>query len=711
MTALLALLIVAPPALVPWPKSLVVETGALPFSRTPTIVTKDPALAPLRGVLLGELGRAYPKATQTNGTVRLSLNPKLEPERYRLTVGKEVAIEGGSYGAVAMGTATLLQSLSESPKGLSLPKLRIDDQPSSDYRGLLVDVARRFHSIANLKQCVDLCRLYKIRYLQLHLTDDQAFTFPSTAFPTLQQANNPGNPGYTLAELKDLVAYADARAVTIIPEIDMPGHSATLNRALPDLFKLKGTRPYEHHATINFANDDVIKAVETLVGEVCDVFRSSPYFHMGGDEADYALADQHPDFQAAFKRLGLPDKSQHQLYRRFIGLVNEMAKRRGKKLIVWEGFGREPDSPFPIPKDVLVMEFENAYYAPTDLLADGYQLVNASWTPLYVVNQHVWQAKKVYDWDLTKFGRFSTLWATTGWYEAPSTTGIVGAQVCSWEQPEYLEIQNLRRVIPAMAERVWNPARRPFEDFSTRLTATDALLGRLVSPVEIKAQGLAALGPDDFDNATFSAPATLTLSARSDGILRFTLDGTPPSAASAEYKAPVEVKDTATLRAALFAPDGRQRGSEAAMTLIYVPPKRPSLATGKKVTCSGGTQGPQAPELAVDDNLDLGSSWWAGPAPQWLQVDLGAVETVGSIEVFPYWDGSRYYQYTVETSADGKTWAMALDRRTNTTPASSSGEKAALPPTKCRYVRVTMLKGSANDSVHLVELRVWPPKP
>ncbi|MEQ1933271.1 MAG: discoidin domain-containing protein, partial [Fimbriimonadaceae bacterium] len=166
------------------------------------------------------------------------------------------------------------------------------------------------------------------------------------------------------------------------------------------------------------------------------------------------------------------------------------------------------------------------------------------------------------------------------------------------------------------------------------------------------------------------------------------------------------ISQTTTIRAGSFDPDGTRIGYESAKIYYHVPPKVPNLATGKKVTVSGGTQGPQAPELAVDDNLELASSWWA-VAPQWLQVDLGKAYRVDRIEAFPYWDGSRYYQYTVETSPDGAKWEMAADRSANTTPASSSGDQIKFATRSVRYVRVNMIKGSANEGVHLVELRVW----
>ncbi|MCX7019690.1 MAG: discoidin domain-containing protein [Candidatus Sumerlaeota bacterium] len=122
------------------------------------------------------------------------------------------------------------------------------------------------------------------------------------------------------------------------------------------------------------------------------------------------------------------------------------------------------------------------------------------------------------------------------------------------------------------------------------------------------------------------------------------------------------------------------------------------------------TQGKHLPELAVDGNCsDTASAWWAdGPAPRWLQVDLLKPESIGAIQVFPDWDDSRYYQYKVEVSLDGRKWKQMADMTKNTKPATKDGDMFRFDPLKARFVRVTMLRNSANPAVHLVEVRVFP---
>lgn len=548
----------AGPSLVPWPKSVTLGEGAMPLTAESRITSSDPSLDPLAKVLADEirlvtgLRLSTARGEPQPGDVGLVLDPALRNEAHRVSVADRATVRGGNYAAVALGTATLLQSVSVGDGKAWLARLSVADEPASDYRGLLVDVARRYHTIESLKQIVQLCRLYKVRYLQLHLTDDPSFMFPSRTYPLLATKNQHGGKTYTIEELKDLVAFADARGVTIVPEYEVPGHSAAANRAMPELFVIKGTKPYEHHASINFVRDDVMRAVATIVGEMCEVFKSSPYFHIGGDEADLALAAQNADFQAAMKKYGLPN--QHELYRRFLGQMDEIVKKQGKRMIVWEGFGR--GGKVPVPKDILVMAYEIRFYMPQDLVRDGYQVVNASWTPLYVVNRGRPPAE-IYAWNLCQFKPFGAKPEERG-ITVPPGPNVVGAQFCAWEQPETSELPNERHRLPAMIERIWNPsAGRTYADFDRRLAATDRVLDLLVHKFSVRTEGLTDFGDSRFDS---SVTLTMTLSPAVEGSIRYTLDGKDPTADSPAVKGPIRVTAPTLVKAQAFDPDGHPLG-------------------------------------------------------------------------------------------------------------------------------------------------------
>jgi len=546
---------------IPWPKKVELDPGQLPLTSA-RIVAGTPALLPLAKLLSEEIaattrlklpavsGPAKP------GDIVLTPDTTLKDEAYRLRVGSQALVSGGNYGAVAMGTVSLLQAISGQGESAAVSRVRLDDNPDKAYRGLMIDLARQYHTIDNLKQIVEMCRLYKIRYLQLHLTDDQGFMFPTKAFPKAFAQNQNGGQPYTLEELTGLVAYADVRNVTLIPEFDIPGHSASLNRSDPDFWMIRGTKPYEHHASINFARDEVIQACVTIIGEMCQVFKSSPYFHIGGDEADYVFADQNVHFQEAFKKLGLGAKGQHEMYRRFLGLMDAAVKKNGKRTIVWEGFGREPDSKFPMPKDVIVMVYENRFYQPNDLVADGYTVINASWTPLYVLRNLTDYTQKIFEWNIYRFGAFTKDYAATTWRQLEPSASMSGTQVCSWEQPQAMELGNLRQPLAAMSERVWNGAAgKTWPDFQQRLAVTDALLESLARTVQWKCEGLSNVEERMFDKSV-----TLTMTAAEPGKIRYTLDGKPPTAGSPEYQTPVTIEQPGFVRAALFDGTGKQVG-------------------------------------------------------------------------------------------------------------------------------------------------------
>ena len=549
-----------PPALVPWPQKIQVASSSISVNPQNSIVAHHEKLRPLAEVLAAEIslttGLKLPvKVGEASpGDIFLALNSALKNEAHTFIVTDRAVVQGGNYGAVALGTTTLLQSLQIRDGKVFLPVMTVEDQPQTEYRGLFVDVARQYHSLSNLRQMVKLCRLYKIRYLHLHLTDDQSVMFPSQAFPKLATQNQHGGKTYTLEELQELVAFADQRAVTIIPELDVPGHSAALNRAMRDLFMIKGTKPYEHHASINFAKPEVMQALATIVGEMCAVFKSSPYFHIGGDEADLVFANQNEEFKAAFTQYHLPN--QHQLYRKFVVDMNEIVKKNGKQMLVWEGFGREPDSPVQIPKDVIVMAYEVRFYQPDQLVKDGYKVINTSWTPLYVVNGGH-PTEEIFAWQTRQFKPFGAKPQDNG-VILPPDAPLFGAQMCAWEQKESVELPSLRRRLATMSERVWNPrAGATYEEFAVRLQSTDRLLDALVHQLSVRTEGPRIAGDQKFRGAV---TVTVSLTPGATGTARFTLDGRDPTPVSAVCNAPLRLTTTTTLKVQRFDATGDPLG-------------------------------------------------------------------------------------------------------------------------------------------------------
>ena len=462
-------------SVIPTPKTCKLAGGNMALTPKSRIVAGKLELMPLAKILATEIEQlvglkleASDKAASA-GDIELVIAAGLKDEAYALEVGKKATVKAGNAAAVALGSVTLLQSLSPRQGGVVLPRMSVQDVPASSYRGFMVDCVRQPHSINVLKQLVVLCRWYKIRYLQLHLTDAEAFTFPSTAYPQLATKDR----HYTLEELRDLEAFSRDRGVTIIPEIDVPGHAKVMVQALPQVFATPAGG-YE----ISVGREETYKALDTIVGEVCDVFRSTPYFHIGGDEVTKNFWGD-PETAAYMKAHDL--ENTEELYRHFIVRMHEIVKKHNKKTLVWEGFG--PKGKIQIPKEIMVMAFENLAYLPADLVADGYQVINTAWTPLYVVNRNTTSLEETYGWNLYHFG---SIWKQSKAYgkglDVEPTPQVIGAQMCAWEQTDLLELPSLRHRLAAMSERIWNPdAKRTFADFTERLRATDAGL-TLVMP-------------------------------------------------------------------------------------------------------------------------------------------------------------------------------------------------------------------------------------
>ncbi len=504
--------------LIPMPKSIALGQGSMTLGSR--VVAATPELRPLARVVVKEIllltGRELSVAEGGSiqpGDVRLEITPGPkgasrkglnEDQSYVLEISDMARVRGGSYVAVAYGTVTLLQLLAREIEPTTLPRCVVKDEPASAYRGLLVDVARKPHSIATLESCIKLCRWYKIRYLQLHLADDQSFTFPSTAFPKLATKGF----AYTLDELRGLEQFATERGVVIVPELDVPGHSGAIVNTMPELFSVQGGARSGWSVTLNFAKEDACRAIETIIGEMLDVFRATPFFHIGADESEFKGFDEDPFFQEAYLKHGLTNKPMtsrlnrtladrpkmwikpethpmaYELFLRFVGRLNETVKRHGRQALIWEGFS--PAGATKVPTDMIVMPYHMRNYPPHWLVEDGYSLINCCGNPLYVVKPPYPAVEAIYAWNVLRFDEATSAWKMPIVF--PPSAPILGAQMCSWEQTEDKELPSLRQRLAAMSERLWNPGfNKGFDEFSTRLDRTDKKFTTLLDNEALKA--------------------------------------------------------------------------------------------------------------------------------------------------------------------------------------------------------------------------------
>lgn len=400
------------------------------------------------------------------------IDTALSREEYRIEINKTIQVAGGGYAALAMAKTTLLQLVVKESDILKFPLVKIRDFPDAGYRGLLIDMARQWHGLQTIEKLIDLAAFYKINYIQLHFTDYQSFTLPSKCYPKLPTPDR----HYSFDDLRRLEAYSQLRGVTIIPEIEVPGHSGQFVNMYPEIFAIKdkSANPW----IINMGKEKVYEALDCLIGEIAGVFKASPYFHIGGDEAIFNKVDEDPDVQDYIKKHDI-DEDVHELYRHFLVRMNDIVKKHHKQMCVWEGFTDK--GTIDIPRDMIVFGFETNRYLPNLLIADGYTVVNASWKPLYVVNNKKWEPKTIYQWNMWRWENW--------WDQAPSFNPIqteisplvIGAEMCSWEQPENAEIPSLRKRLPAFVERIWNTREKiPYDQFMTHLDKLDDRLSLLI---------------------------------------------------------------------------------------------------------------------------------------------------------------------------------------------------------------------------------------
>ncbi len=464
----------------PEPKSVVFHQKEASVI-SPSLVSDVSEWEPALSLLSTAFQKIYnAPLTGTPGGIHLIKDPSIRSDGYRIDVDDRLCVYASSYEGILYGIATLLQILSPNNGALSAPSVLIEDYPDKEFRGLMVDVARRFHPTKTILQYIDLCFLYKIKYLHIHFIDDQLYTLPSKAFPLMPSEGK----SYTYQEIAQINAYAKSRGITIIPEFEAPGHAASLNRAYPELFgnKIEGTS-----ATLITENGDVVtddsiicagsdqamSALRTMVNEICELFPDAPYIHIGGDEANIGAWNDCTVCKAYMKEHGIEDVDE--LYSDFIARLSQMVLDQGRTPIVWEGFpvkGAER-----IPRETIVIAWESHYHLPEDLLKEGFRIINAAWQPLYVVSSivHRWYAKDILQWNVYNWQHWwNESAATFNPINVTPTEDVLGAQICAWGCTFEQEIGLVMENLAALSERTWNVQRK--SDLNEMLEALENLL-------------------------------------------------------------------------------------------------------------------------------------------------------------------------------------------------------------------------------------------
>lgn len=496
-------------------------------------------------------------------------------EAYNLRVNSDIIlIDGASDAGVFYGIQTLRKAL---PTGKSVkimvPGVEIKDAPRFGYRGAMLDVARHFVTKDSILRFIDMLALHNINRFHWHLTDDQGWRVEIKKYPKLTEIGSmrpetvighnsgkfdgkPHGGFYTQKELKQIVAYAADRYITIIPEIDLPGHMQAALAAYPELGCTGG--PYKiltqwgvSDNVLCVGNDKTLKFVDDVFTEVCKIFPSK-YFHVGGDECPKVRWAECPKCQKRIKDNHLEADGKHTAEERLqsymINYAEKVLNRLGRQLIGWDETLEGGLAP-----NATVMSWRGE--------AGGFEAVRQKHDVIMTPNTFLYF--DYYQTDQTEnepiaIGGYLPIERVYSYEPIPAKMTpeeakyIIGVQANCWteymktyNQVEYMELPRMA----ALAEIQWcAPEHKNFEAFTGRLK-------RLMNVYDVKNYNYSRViynarisFKTDMDNHA----SIVTLGSFDNAPIYYTLDGSAPTRNSLRYTEPLVIKNSTKVRAAVI---------------------------------------------------------------------------------------------------------------------------------------------------------------
>ena len=426
--------------------------------------------------------------TESCGGIELCYDITVKSPGYVFDSTEKIKISASDDEGILYGLATALQLLNVEDNKLTAAKIRIEDYPDKDYRGLMVDLANRWHPLRTIFRYIDACFYFKIKYLHLHFIDNRSYTLPSKAFPEISTKDR----HYTFDEIVQIRKYAAERNITLIPELEAPGHARSLVNAYPEVF---GNKMKENSSAVIITengsvidcgdlicagNPAAMDAIKTLIAEISEMFPETPYIHIGGDEANIKAWNDCEHCVKYMHENGIEDE--YELYSDFIGKVAQSVLDNGKIPIVWEGFPKKGSE--RVPKETIVIAWESHYHLVTDLLEAGFKIINCTWQPLYIVNSlnERWNPYDILAWNVYNWQHW---WeeseATLNPIIVPATDQVLGAQIASWGLTYEQDINFVMENISALSERTWSVHREcSNQEFSKKLAPNLRKLAQII---------------------------------------------------------------------------------------------------------------------------------------------------------------------------------------------------------------------------------------
>jgi hexosaminidase len=717
-------------SIIPQPVSLTAEPGNFMIDKNTSIIfnTKENDLRHaatfFNAFVKNVSGEVLPLNVKKQKTIVLEIKKteKIGNEGYLLNVSpNSIKIMANTKVGIVYGMQSLFQTLPQirTNAALEVPCMKIMDYPRFKWRGMHLDVSRHFFSPELVKEYIDLMATYKFNTFHWHLTDDQGWRIEIKKYPKLTsvgawradrtgltweecQPTQPGEPTtyggyYTQQQIRDIVAYAKERNITIVPEIEMPGHSEAAIAAYPWLSTTQqpqttltgGVYPPDIQTVFDVSNDSVFTFLEDVLTEVMQLFPSK-YIHVGGDEVDKTPWKNSARCQALMKKLGYTSEDQLQSY--FIERIEKFLIAHHRKLIGWDEIlegGLAPEA------TVMSWRGEDGGIKAAKMKHD---VVMTPGTPLYFDHYQAGPAGEP-----PAIGGFNSLKMVYDYNPIPKELDsndakyVLGAQANLWTEfiptVQQVEYMVLPRML-ALSEAVWSPqANKNYVDFYHRLQNQFKMFGEK-GFTYCPGNFTVAIKPTSQDGKLF-----VTLSSEIPGAaIYYTTDGSDPNTGSNKYENPLSIGSSVTLKAVIVQ-DGRVMGVKPAEQKFSM-----HKAIGKNVTYTYPVskyymaEGPNTLTNGVLGTADV-SKYWHGFYTKDLiaTIDMGTETDVQkiSIECLQHYKDWIFLPQSVTyaVSNDGKNFTD-LGTVKNTISPDEKGFiikdfTLNFSTQKARYIRVT----------------------
>ncbi|MBD8880439.1 family 20 glycosylhydrolase [Rhodanobacter sp. 7MK24] len=694
-------------SIIPEPQHMQVGQGSYQLDAHARVSAPDDArgreiAAFLRDAIRAQTGIAVQEGDAAHG-IALKLDPAVKGEEaYRLAVTPSgITISASAEKGLFWGVQTLRQLLPvQKSTKVAVPVVDIEDAPAYPWRGVMLDVGRHFYPASFVEKQLDLLSYYKINTFHWHLTDDQGWRIEIKRYPKLTsvgawrtEADGSRYGGfYTQAQIREVVDYARRLNITVIPEIEMPGHSVAAIAAYPELSCSKKqvavTTAWGVHKNIDCVGDEgTFTFLENVLDEVLPLFPSQ-YVHIGGDETPKVAWHECASCQALMHKLGLKDEDGLQSY--FIKRIQRYLEGKGKTLVGWDEIlegGADTQA---------IIEAWRGADEQAKALANGNHVVVAG--PFYIDQAlDSLTVKDVFRTDIANDSSPDDA-KTDAAVFAAHRSQLLGGEAPLWSEranPDNAESKMYPRVL-AFAENLWRGNAHDdaaWADFQQRLQAQYPRLDAWH----------VAYGPEDRVVAKYSIAADAQggweLHAQrgfDDLVNHYTLDGSVPTASSPSFTDSVTLHHAGTLQVVPFR-KGLRYDNPARFTLVD------NLATGTPLSLVQPPSTKYAPAAALTDGVLGGDDFHNGQWSGWNDADVDAAidlqkpSVVHAIAVdFLQDTGSRILPpqlVSFQVSADGKHWTAVDTEQPKADVLDSSPHvfHIVFKPTKplgTRYVRV-----------------------